>query len=90
MRQDLNLRHLVLETSALTGLSYAPELPPQHTEVQGRRYLFHRIVGYKVESFSHPLTQILEGWGVGESARGTARATPDNVSPTGLGPVPPP
>ena len=40
MRQDLNLRHLVLETSALTGLSYTSKHPPQHTRVQGGRYLF--------------------------------------------------
>lgn len=40
MRQELNLRPLVLETSALTGLSYASKHPPQHTRVQGGRYLF--------------------------------------------------
>lgn len=86
MRQDLNLRHLVLETSALTGLSYTSKHPPQYTGVQVGRYLFHRIVGYKIESFPHPSLYPLKVRGRG----GTAYATPDNVSPTGLEPVPPP
>ena len=67
MRQDSNLRHLVLETSALTGLSYASKHPPQHTRVQDGRYLFHRIVGYKVESFPHPSLYPLKVRGRGVS-----------------------
>ena len=40
MRQDSNLQPAVLETAALTELSYAPKHPPQHTRVKGGRYLF--------------------------------------------------
>lgn len=38
-----------------------------HTKVQGGRYLFHRIVGYKVESFPHPSLYPLKVRGRGVS-----------------------
>ena len=96
MRQDSNLRHLVLETSALTGLSYAPKHPPQHTGVQDGRYLFtilgdrQKVSPTSIDSIGGLNHANVKKLGVGESPRGTARATPDNVSPTGLEPVPPP
>lgn len=54
MRQELNLRPAVLETAALTGLSYAPKHPPQHTGVQDGRYLVITSMGDKAESFPTP------------------------------------
>lgn len=64
MRQDLNLRHLVLETSALTGLSYASKHPPQHTRVQDGRYLF-TIMGdrQKVSPALPTFRGYRDGWG---------------------------
>ena len=59
MRQDSNLRHLVLETSALTGLSYAPKSFRPDTLGCRTEGTFFTAMGYKAGSFSHPLTQIL-------------------------------
>lgn len=65
MRQELNLRPAVLETAALTELSYTSKHPPQHTRVQGGRYLF-AIMGdrQKVSPIPLLLGDIRMGGGV--------------------------
>ena len=72
MRQDLNLRPAVLETAALTGLSYAPKsFRPTHW-VQDGRYLF-TIMGGRQKV---PLTPLKNMGGVGELAVRTVNAPP--------------
>lgn len=76
MRQELNLRPAVLETAALTGLSYAPKSFRPNTlgcRTEGTLSSPAWVIRQKV---SLPPDANLENKGVRELTRGTAECHP--------------